>query len=264
MVELTALVATRATRSLCSATKLVSAGYSIVMKPDQSALYHSGDGSILLRRCGKRDYLSIRVTKKSRDQCHHFHHHEARSPVSLKSELHALRTGHLSTSEIRLPWSPEENFRHESNGHAEYANRCGNCAKSSGISRHLRRLYSESCAFDYASVTFKESDECVTVLTGRGPRCECFCRVVPCKGQRLKDLEHFLAVMRVRYPSLQVRSDNEEALKHVLRDACEKVHLEYSNTRLETPASNGRGEKQCSNHERNVTASKRCSFLVGH
>ena len=48
--------------------------------------------------------------------------------------------------------------------------------------------------------------------------------------------------MRARYPSLQVRSDIEEALKHVLKDACEQVHLEYSNTRLETPASNGRGE----------------------
>ena len=39
-----------------------------------------------------------------------------------------------------------------------------------------------------------------------------------------------------------MRSDNEEALRHVLKDACEQVHLEYSNTRLETPASNGRGE----------------------
>ena len=45
-----------------------------------------------------------------------------------------------------------------------------------------------------------------------------------------------------RYPCLRVRSDNEEALKHVLKDACEQMHLEYSNTRLETPASNGRGE----------------------
>ena len=103
-------------------------------------------------------------------------------------------------------------------------------------------MYSESCAFDYASVTFKESNGDVAVLTGRGPRCECFCRVVPRKGQRLKDLEHSLAVMRARYPSLQVRSDNEETLKHVLKDACEQVHLEYSNTRLEHPASNGRGE----------------------
>ena len=28
--------------------------------------------------------------------------------------------------------------------------------------------------------------------------------------------------MRAKYPNLQVRSDNEEALKHVLKDACEK------------------------------------------
>ena len=68
-------------------------------------------------------------------------------------------------------------------------------------------MYSESCAIDYASVTFKESDGYVTVLTGRGPRYEFFCRVVPRKGQRLKDLEHFLAVM------------------------VNKVHLEYCNTR---------------------------------
>ena len=89
---------------------------------------------------------------------------------------------------------------------------------------------------------YKETDGNVTVFTGRGPRCECFCRVVPRKGQRPKELEHFLAVMRARYPWLQVRSDNEEALKHVLKDACDQVHLEYSNARLETPASNGRGE----------------------
>ena len=119
---------------------------------------------------------------------------------------------------------------------------CEICVKSSGISRHPRRVYSVSCAFDYESVTFKESDGYVTVLIGRGPRCEYCCRVVPRKGQRLKDLEHVLAVMRARYPCLQVRSDNEVALKHVLKDACEQVHLECSNTRLETPASNGRGE----------------------
>ena len=48
--------------------------------------------------------------------------------------------------------------------------------------------------------------------------------------------------MRARYPSLQVRSNNEEPLKEVLKDACEQVLLEYSDTRLETLASNGRGE----------------------
>ena len=57
MVELTALVATRATRSLCSATKLVSADYSIEMRPTQSVLRRSGGGCILLQRCGKRDFL---------------------------------------------------------------------------------------------------------------------------------------------------------------------------------------------------------------
>ena len=35
---------------------------------------------------------------------------------------------------------------------------------------------------------------------------------------RWKDLEHFLADMRARYPSLQVRSDNKEALRHVLKE----------------------------------------------
>ena len=61
MVELTALVATRAARSLCSATKVVSAGYSIEMRPTQSVLRRSGGGCTLLQRCGKRDFLSIRV-----------------------------------------------------------------------------------------------------------------------------------------------------------------------------------------------------------
>ena len=164
-----------------------------------------------------------------------------REVQSLQSELRALRTGHLSTSEVRLPWTPEEKLQHESNGHAEYDNRCEICVKSNGISRHPRRVCSESCAFDCASVTFKESDGYVTVLIGGGPRRECFCRVVPRNGQRLKDLELFLAVMRARYPSVQVRSDNEEALKDVLKDACEKVHLAYGDTRSENPASDGSG-----------------------
>ena len=106
-----------------------------------------------------------------------------REVESLKSGLHALRTGHLATSEVRLPWTPEEKHRHEVNGHAEYDNRREICVKSSGISRHLRRVYSESCAFDYANVTFKDANEFVSVLTGRGPRCESFCRVVPQRGE---------------------------------------------------------------------------------
>ena len=81
-----------------------------------------------------------------------------REVQSLQSELRALRTGHLSTSEVRLLWTHEEKLRHESDGHAEYDNRCEICVKSSGISRHPRGVYSESCAFDFASVTFQESD----------------------------------------------------------------------------------------------------------
>ena len=50
-----------------------------------------------------------------------------REVQSLKSELRALRTGHLSTSEVRLPWTPEEKLRDESNGHAEHDNRCETC-----------------------------------------------------------------------------------------------------------------------------------------
>ena len=231
-------------------------------RPTQSVLRRSGDGCTLLQRCGERDFLSIRVRKSCEIgaiTCSTV----MREVQSLKSELRALRTVHLSTSEVRLPWTREEKLRHESYGHAEYDNWCEICVKSIGISRHPRRVYSESCAFDYASVTFKESDGYGTVLTGRGPHCECFCRVVPRKGQRLEDLEHFLAVMRARNPSLQVRSDNEEALKHVLKDACEQVHLEYSNTRLETLATNDRGENSVRAMKEMMQRQKDAVFSLG-
>ena len=169
----------------------------------------------------------------------------------------------LVTCLFRMSDFPGHLKRDESNGHAEYDNQREICVKSSGISRHPRRVYSESCAFDYASVTFKESDGYVTVLTGRGPRCECFCRVVPSKGQRLKDLEHFLAIMRARHDCLQVRSDNEEPLRHVLKVACEQVHLEYSNTRLEAPASNGRGENSVRTMNEMVQRQKDAVFTLG-
>ena len=130
MVELTALVAARATRSLCSATKLVNAGYSIEMRPTQSVLRRS-------QRCGKRDFLSIRVRKSCEINAITFSTMK-REVQSLKSELRALRTGHLSTSEVRLPWTPEEKLRHESNGHVEHDNRCEICMMSSGIARHPR------------------------------------------------------------------------------------------------------------------------------
>ena len=69
--------------------------------------------------------------------------------------------------------------------------------------------------------------------------------------------------MRARCPSLQVRSDNEEALRHVLKDACEQVHLEYSNTRVETPASNGRGENSVRTMKEMVQRQKNAVFSLG-
>ena len=82
MVELTALVATGASMSLCSATILVSAAHIIEMRPTQSVLCRSGGGCVLFPRCGKRDFLFNPSEKKLRDQCHHFFHKEARGPVS--------------------------------------------------------------------------------------------------------------------------------------------------------------------------------------
>ena len=72
MVELIALVATRATRSLCSATKLVNACYSIEMRPTEFVLRRSGGGCTLLQRCGVRDFLSIRIRKVVRSMPSHF------------------------------------------------------------------------------------------------------------------------------------------------------------------------------------------------
>ena len=69
--------------------------------------------------------------------------------------------------------------------------------------------------------------------------------------------------MRAIYPCLQVRSDNEEASKHVLKDACEQVHLEYSNTRLETLASNGRGENSVRAMKEMVQRQKDAVFSLG-
>ena len=60
-----------------------------------------------------------------------------------------------------------------------------------------------------------------------------------------------------------MRSDIEEALKHVLKDACEQVHLEYSNTRLQTPASNGRGENSVRTVKEMVQRQKDAVFSLG-
>ena len=60
-----------------------------------------------------------------------------------------------------------------------------------------------------------------------------------------------------------MRSDNEEALKHVLKDAFEQVHLKYSNTRLETLASNGRGENSVRTMTEMAQRQKDAVFSLG-
>ena len=48
----------------------------------------------------------------------------------------------------------------------------------------------------------------------------------------------------------------------MLKDACEQVHLEYSNTRLETLASNGRGENSVRNTKEMVQRQKDAVFSL--
>ena len=62
---LTALVAARATISLCSASKFPSTAYVFEMKPTLSTLYHEHDNSVLLQSNGKRYFLVIRMVKTS-------------------------------------------------------------------------------------------------------------------------------------------------------------------------------------------------------
>ena len=79
MVELTALV-----------TKLVNAGYSIEMRPTQSVLRRSGGGCILLQRCGKRDFLSIRVRKSCEINAITFSTRSTRSSLSRVNCVHCV------------------------------------------------------------------------------------------------------------------------------------------------------------------------------
>ena len=114
-------MATGASRSLCSATILVSAAHIIEMRPTQSVLCRSGGGCVLLPRCGKRDFLSIRVRKSCEINAITFSQRSARSNLSRLSCVHCVLVT-LSTSEVRLPWTLEEKHRHEVNGHAGMTN----------------------------------------------------------------------------------------------------------------------------------------------
>ena len=58
-------------------------------------------------------------------------------------------------------------------------------------------------------------------------------------------------VFQLQWTSSDGLKDNGEALKYVLKDACEKVHLGYSNTRLETVVSTKRHLDTGANDVRN-------------
>ena len=49
----------------------------------------------------------------------------------------------------------------------------------------------------------------------------------------------------------------------MMKDACEQVHLEYSNTRLETPASNGRSDNSVRAMKEMVQRQKDVVFSLG-
>ena len=49
----------------------------------------------------------------------------------------------------------------------------------------------------------------------------------------------------------------------MLKDACEQVHFEYSDTHLETPASNGRGENSIRAMKEMVQRQKDAVFSLG-
>ena len=51
----------------------------------------------------------------------------------------------------------------------------------------------------------------MTVLVGRGPRGETFCRKAPRKGPKLADLDRYLAALHGRYDNLVARHDQEPA-----------------------------------------------------
>ena len=129
-----------------------------------------------------------------------------REVESLKSEVGALPTGHLTATEGKMPWTPEKWRRHEVNGHAEYDNRCEVRVKTRGISRHPRRVYSDSCGFDCASVTFKgRVSQSRQSTSQRTFLLSCTTRRTTTEGAG-----DFLVCHESEYPSIQVISDKEE------------------------------------------------------
>ena len=131
---MTALVATK---SLCSPSKLLSARCGIDLRPTQSVFFRRRGGRIPLRRCGRRDYLEIRMSGQTWRINAITLSNVKREVESLKSELRALWTGHFTVTEGRMLWTLEEKRRHEVNGHAEHDNRWEVCIFDVKIQSHV-------------------------------------------------------------------------------------------------------------------------------
>ena len=93
-MEMTALVADRAAKFLCSARELLSVGSRSDLRPTESVLHHKRDGRVLLQRCGKRDSLDFRVARKTREINASMISTTKNEVESLPSGPRALRTGH--------------------------------------------------------------------------------------------------------------------------------------------------------------------------
>ena len=89
-VEITALVADQATKSLCSASKLSTAKCDIDLRQAQSVLFHKRGGRIPLQRCGRQDNLEKRMTEGPREINAMTLSNVKREVESLKIEMRAL------------------------------------------------------------------------------------------------------------------------------------------------------------------------------
>ena len=116
---------------LYSAPRLLCGGYEFEMISTYSILYREHGNNVLLQRSGKRDFLVIRVTETSEVISINIPTTK-RGVEALKRGSPPLRPIQLSTSDLRLPWTPVEKARHEINGHAEYDRRCGTCDEFGG------------------------------------------------------------------------------------------------------------------------------------
>ena len=116
-----------------------------------------------------------------------------------------------------LPGPLKRNIDTKSNRHAEYDNLCEFCVKSTCI--FATSSSSVLCVFRVPS---RECRERISLPCWQAQYHDANVSVALCyaKNQRLKELDTLFAVIRARYPSLQVRLHNGEALNRALTAAC--------------------------------------------